>query len=191
MDRCPIHTFPFPFLNRKGFPQPGRIPLLEGHSLLPDHQDFEQREREDRARESEWIPPSDQAEPQIWLSVKPNGPKGPWGQSPAVYAGKVPRFNRDTDKREMPMSYGFAHACRSTMASCMLPGSHLGRPTKFVSMKKKVRIQRPRRTLHLDTRVTQKESDIIKRKAEECGLTTSDYVRRCILGLWPRAHLRT
>lgn len=36
-------------------------------------------------------------------------------------------------------------------------------------MKKKVRIQRPRRTLHLDTRVTQKESDIIKRKAEECG----------------------
>ena len=30
--------------------------------------------------------------------------------SPAVRAGEVPRFNRDTDKREMPMSYGFAHA---------------------------------------------------------------------------------
>ena len=56
-------------------------------------------------------------------------------------------------------------------------------------MKKKVRIQRPRRTLHLDTRVTQKESDIIKRKAEECGLTVSDYMRRCALGHSPRKHL--
>ena len=56
-------------------------------------------------------------------------------------------------------------------------------------MKKKVRIQRPRRTLHLDTRVTQKESDIIKRKAEECGLTVSDYMRRCALGHSPKQHL--
>ena len=56
-------------------------------------------------------------------------------------------------------------------------------------MKKKFRIQRPRRTLHLDTRVTQKESDIIKRKAEECGLTVSDYMRRCALGHSPKQHL--
>jgi hypothetical protein len=56
-------------------------------------------------------------------------------------------------------------------------------------MKKKVRIQRPMRTLHLDTRVTQKESDIIKRKAEECGLTVSDYMRRCALGHSPKMHL--
>ena len=126
LDRCSIHTLHFPLLKRKGFPQPGRIRLLDELFLLPGHQDFEQREREDRARESEWIPSSAQAEPLIRLSVKPNGPEGPWGQSPAVSAGEVPRFNRDTDKREMPMSYGFAHACRSPMASCMLPGSHRG-----------------------------------------------------------------
>jgi len=87
---------------------------LYGLFLLPGIKVFEQREREERARKSEWIPPSKQAEPQIRLSVKPNGPEGPWGQSPAVSAGEVPRFNRDTDKREMPMSYG------------MLPGSHRG-----------------------------------------------------------------
>ena len=126
LDRCPIQTFPFPFLNRIGFPQPGQILPLEGLFLLLEHKVFERREREDRARASEKIPSSAQAEPQIRLSVKPNGPEGPWGQSPAVSAGEVPRFNRDTDKREMPMSYGFAHACRSPMASCMLPGSHRG-----------------------------------------------------------------
>ena len=126
LDRCSIHTLHFPFLKRKGFPQPGQILPLEGLFLLPEHQFLEQREREEWARESEWIPPSDQAELQIRLPIKPSGPEGPWGQIPAVSAGEVPRFNRDTDKREMPMSYGFAHACRSPMASCMLPGSHLG-----------------------------------------------------------------
>lgn len=85
MDRCPIHTLPFPFLNRKGFPQPGRIRPFEGHSLLPEHQDFEQREREERARESEWIPPSVQAEPQIRLTVKPESPEGPIGAKPGNF----------------------------------------------------------------------------------------------------------
>ena len=56
-------------------------------------------------------------------------------------------------------------------------------------MKKKVTKARPRRTLHLDTRVSQRESDIIKRNAEECGLTASDYMRRCALGHSPRKHL--
>ncbi|MBQ9652602.1 MAG: hypothetical protein IJV32_00060 [Bacteroidales bacterium] len=56
-------------------------------------------------------------------------------------------------------------------------------------MKKKVTKPKPRRTLHLDTRVTQNESDIIKRKAEECSLTVSDYMRRCALGHSPRKHL--
>jgi len=56
-------------------------------------------------------------------------------------------------------------------------------------MKKKVTKPKPRRTLHLDTRVSQRESDIIKRKAEECGLTASDYMRRCALGNSPRKHL--
>ncbi len=56
-------------------------------------------------------------------------------------------------------------------------------------MKKKVTKPKPRRTLHLDTRVSQRESDIIKRNAEECGLTASDYMRRCALGHSPRKHL--
>ena len=54
-------------------------------------------------------------------------------------------------------------------------------------MKKKNTKPKPRRTLHLDTRVSQEE--IIRRKAEECGLTVSDYMRRCALGHNPRKHL--
>ena len=56
-------------------------------------------------------------------------------------------------------------------------------------MKKKVTKSRPSRTMHLDTRVTREESEIIRRKAEECGLTVSDYMRRCALGHSPRKHL--
>ena len=56
-------------------------------------------------------------------------------------------------------------------------------------MKKKVTKSRPSRTMHLDTRVTREESETIRRKAEECGLTVSDYMRRCALGHSPRKHL--
>lgn len=56
-------------------------------------------------------------------------------------------------------------------------------------MKKKVTKSRPSRTMHLDTRVTREESEIIRRKAGECGLTVSDYMRRCALGHSPRKHL--
>ena len=55
-------------------------------------------------------------------------------------------------------------------------------------MKKKVTKPKPRRTLHLDTRVTPGESDTIKRKAEECGLTASDYAPWAIV---PSGILRT
>ncbi len=56
-------------------------------------------------------------------------------------------------------------------------------------MKKKVTKSRPSRTMHLDTRVSREESETIRRKAEECGLTVSDYMRRCALGHSPRKHL--
>lgn len=56
-------------------------------------------------------------------------------------------------------------------------------------MKKKNTKAKPRRTLHLDTRVSQEESNRIRRKAEECGLTASDYMRKCALGHSPKQHL--
>ena len=56
-------------------------------------------------------------------------------------------------------------------------------------MKKKITKPKPRRTLHLDTRVSQEESNRIRRKAEECGLTASDYMRKCALWHSPKQHL--
>ena len=56
-------------------------------------------------------------------------------------------------------------------------------------MKKIVKNPKPRRTLHLDARVSQEEFDTIKNKAKECGLTISDYVRRCALEHCPKRHL--
>ena len=59
----------------------------------------------------------------------------------------------------------------------------------LVNMKKKVKKPRPKRTLHLDTRVTQQECNTIRSKAEECGLTASEYLRKCALGHSPKYHL--
>ncbi|MBP5538120.1 MAG: hypothetical protein J6X64_07310 [Bacteroidales bacterium] len=56
-------------------------------------------------------------------------------------------------------------------------------------MKKKVKNPKPRRTMHLDARVTQEEFKTIKSKAYICGLTISDYIRRCALGHRPKRHL--
>ena len=47
----------------------------------------------------------------------------------------------------------------------------------------------PRRTLHLDARVTQEEYDQVKQRAEECGMTVSKYTRKCTLGHQPKYHL--
>ena len=56
-------------------------------------------------------------------------------------------------------------------------------------MKRKVTKPKPRRTLHLDTRVSLEESNRIRGKAEECGLTASEYLRKCALGHSPKYHL--
>lgn len=47
----------------------------------------------------------------------------------------------------------------------------------------------PRRTLHLDARVTQEEYDQVKQRAEECGMTVSKYARKYTLGHQPKYHL--
>ena len=54
---------------------------------------------------------------------------------------------------------------------------------------KKKKENAPRRTLHLDARVTQEEYDLVKRRAEECGMTVSKYTRKCTLGHQPKYHL--
>lgn len=54
---------------------------------------------------------------------------------------------------------------------------------------KKKKEDTPRRTLHLDARVTQEEYDLVKRRAEECGMTVSRYTRKCTLGHQPKYHL--
>lgn len=47
----------------------------------------------------------------------------------------------------------------------------------------------PRRILHLDARVTQEEYDLVKKRADECGMTVSKYTRKCTLGHQPKYHL--
>ena len=47
----------------------------------------------------------------------------------------------------------------------------------------------PRRTLHLDARVTPEEYEQVSQHAEECGMTVSKYTRECTLGHQPKYHL--
>ena len=56
-------------------------------------------------------------------------------------------------------------------------------------MKKKEQEIVPKRTLHLDARVTQEEYDAVKKRANECGITVSKYTRKCTLGHQPKYHL--
>jgi len=56
-------------------------------------------------------------------------------------------------------------------------------------MNKKEQTIVPKRTLHLDARVTQEEYDEIKKRADECGMTVSKYTRECTLSHKPRYHL--
>ena len=56
-------------------------------------------------------------------------------------------------------------------------------------MKKKEQEIVPKRTLHLDARVTQEEYDAVKKRANECGITVSKYTRACTLGHQPKYHL--
>jgi len=47
----------------------------------------------------------------------------------------------------------------------------------------------PKRTLHLDARVTPEEYEQVRQRAEECGMTVSKYTRKCTLGHQPKYHL--
>ena len=56
-------------------------------------------------------------------------------------------------------------------------------------MKKEKRIEVPRRTKRLDSRATPDEYNTVKENAKKCGLTISDYMRKCALGHKPKLHL--
>lgn len=47
----------------------------------------------------------------------------------------------------------------------------------------------PRRTRHIDYRVTPEEYGLIVEKANACGITTGEFCRRCALGHTPKLHL--
>ena len=49
-------------------------------------------------------------------------------------------------------------------------------------MRKKKKIEVPRRTKRLDSRATPEEYNTVKESAKRCGLTISDYMRKCALG---------
>ncbi len=56
-------------------------------------------------------------------------------------------------------------------------------------MKNKKDIEVSRRTKRLDSRVTPQEYFTVKENAQNCGLTISDYMRKCALGHKPKRHL--
>ena len=56
-------------------------------------------------------------------------------------------------------------------------------------MRKKKSIEVPRRTKRLDSRATPDEYNTVKENAKKCGLTISDYMRKCALGHKPKLHL--
>ena len=56
-------------------------------------------------------------------------------------------------------------------------------------MRKKNGIKVPRRTKRLDSRATPEEYNTVKENAKKCGLTISDYMRKCALGHKPKLHL--
>lgn len=65
-----VRSLPFPYLHPEAdFPTDGESFLARESILLLEHQAIERRESEDWIRESEWIQPSDQGEPQAWLHV--------------------------------------------------------------------------------------------------------------------------
>ena len=65
-----VRSLPFPSLHPEAdFPTDGESVPVRESILLPEHQAIERRESEDRMRGSEWIQPSDQGDPQVWLHV--------------------------------------------------------------------------------------------------------------------------
>ena len=98
--------------------------------------------------------------------------------------------------QEMPMSYKSALLIHTTMASC---STRKLAPMPFLFpdiTNYKHRIMAitknyitPKRTERLEVRVTSDEYNRVAELANACGLTVSNYVRKCVLGQHPKQRL--
>lgn len=95
--------------------------------------------------------------------------------------------------QEMPMSYKSALLIHTTMASC---STHKLAPMPFLFhninnhfMTTTKNNTTPKRTERLEVRVTSDEYNRVAELANACGLTVSNYVRKCVLGQHPKQRL--
>ena len=98
--------------------------------------------------------------------------------------------------QEMPMSYKSARLIHTAVASC---STRMLAPMPFLFpninnykhhfMTTKKNNITPKRTERLEVRVTSDEYNRVAELANTCGLTVSNYVRKCVLGQHPKQRL--
>lgn len=98
--------------------------------------------------------------------------------------------------QEMPMSYKSAMLIHTTMASCstrklapipfLFPNINNYKHHIMATTKNNTT---PKRTERLEVRVTSDEYNRVAELANVCGLTVSNYVRKCVLGQHPKQRL--
>ena len=67
--------------------------------------------------------------------------------------------------------------------------ARIGLTNNNYNMIKEIVTKTDNRTKHLDARVTPEEHEMASQKAASCGLSLSDYTRKCTLGHEPKLHL--
>lgn len=98
--------------------------------------------------------------------------------------------------QEMPMSYKSALLIHTTMDSCstrklapmpfLFPNINNYKHRIMAITKNNIT---PKRTERLEVRVTSDEYNRVAELANACGLTVSNYVRKCVLGQHPKQRL--
>ena len=98
--------------------------------------------------------------------------------------------------QEMPMSYKSARLIHTAVASCstrklapmpfLFPIINNYRHHLMAITKNNIT---PKRTKRLEVRVTSDEYNRVAELANTCGLTVSNYVRKCVLGQHPKQRL--
>jgi len=98
--------------------------------------------------------------------------------------------------QEMPMSYKSARLIHTAVASCstrklapmpfLFPNINNYKHHIMATTKNNTT---PKRTERLEVRVTSDEYNRVAELANTCGLTVSNYVRKCVLGQHPKQRL--
>ena len=78
--------------------------------------------------------------------------------------------------------------CCTTKDSCSARWHSQRNHTNIMTMKKPDN-NTDIRTMRMDCRLTPAEYEAVKRKCSACGMTLSNYLRRCAIGHAPRQHL--